>query len=343
MKTSKVQITFILLLMSSIVIPFFYNILSDVLLGNAIDKIDVYVTKFFKPVSPVGVTVLILLLANIVIFSYNLWRQKSALENNNLILKDEEKYLRRRIEQITDSEILLKSEPKLDWPLNKSKKIAYIENQMVNFVDGKWYIKGIQLYDFSVKLNEIRISRVVEYIDNISSWDHIHFNIDSELFLEFNKAVKNKHEKEFVKKYVSHLNSLHLNEISLEHTYQYAFINVANQLMKDRGEVANINIHFLTEIKLFTYNKRIGILEAMIYLTLTEETGYIFKKKYGDVSKKGRYYLTILFFIDGKPHLMVFIFEKNVKDLSDNKKIDDILLKIAEDFLESLAYNKKIR
>jgi hypothetical protein len=89
---------------------------------------------------------------------------------------------------------------------------------------------------------------------------------------------------------------------------------------------------------MYKVNKRIGIIEAILYITCTNpQKFYIFEKKYGDIEKLGRYYFNLQYTVDNQPHILLFTFDKLIKDdVKNGNNIDLVLSKKAEEFLNSL-------
>lgn len=309
------------------------------MLGPYKDKVDSLVSKYLKPMPAAGYMVLILLTINIIYFAYQLWNEKDQLENDKQELEKDVKELKLRAEKLQDERILRKPPLITISSRTEEDKLLYLQKMMQNFVNHHSYVDGLQLYEYSRGgRSGISINRVIEYVDNISSWQNAFLKVNITLHREFQEALKLGKEKEFIEKYCHVLNYTEPDNLTEEHVYQYALVNVANQCLVNKGESFRFRLNYLVENKLFELNKRIGIFEALIYFELTEKpSGYIFQKRHGDRSKQGRYYLTLEYSVNEKIYLMLFTFNKDITQGKRQVPNIETLLRIAEEFFETLA------
>ncbi|WP_175639166.1 hypothetical protein [Metabacillus schmidteae] len=330
------KFTFLLFLLM-VLWNFLYPVISDVLLGDTKDQISKVITPYLKPIAASFYIPLILLLISVIFFAYTLWNEKEALQEELDDANEKIDQLENRIGNLTDSKV---SKPQFTIVSDsKCSKLKFLEEKMKIFVNNERNINGIQLYEFSLTSKEIRIERAVEYINDVSSWDNITLRINSQLYTQFKEAINNRKLKKFINDCQSTLDSkdsLSLNDNDL---YQYCLMKAAVRILTDNGEkVYNSSINIKVENNLFKMNKRIGIIEAIIYIKETNDLNfYIFKKRYGDLEKFGRYYFNALYSVNNKPHILLFTFDKNIEGMrKSNEPVDQILLHKVEEFMEFL-------
>lgn len=313
---------------------FLYPIVSDVVLGDTKDVINDMVSPYLKPMSPRGYIPLILLLITVILKAYQLSLEKESLENKINRLEEEKVQLLKRLETYIDKRVL---KPSIHIVSNrKEDKLAFIKSKMEAFVKREPYVKGIQLYEYSLSTNKVHIKRVVEFVDDVSSWDSVTLNFQPNLLREFHNAIQRGEEKEFIKKCEYEINSLNDEDINDHDIFKFVLMNVAIHLLSKKEKVfPRINVSNV--YKMYRRNKRIGIIEAVIYITYTNsEDYYIFEKKYGDSEKVGRYYFTLPYTINNEPHIMLITFDKVIKEISKSGNIVNVLSERVESLLNTL-------
>jgi hypothetical protein len=335
LKSNKAVIISFSLFLISLLWSFVYPIISDVVLGDTKELINNMVSPYLKPMSARGYIPLILLLIAVIFQAYQLFLDKEELENKVTRLEEEKEQLEKRLKTYIDKSVL---KPSIHIVSNrKEDKLAFIKSKMEAFVSREPYVKGIQLYEYSLSTNKVHIKRVVEFVDDVSSWDSVTLNFRPNLLQEFHKAIQRGEEKEFIKKCEYEINSLNVNDISEHNIFQFALMNVAIHLLSDKKIKVFPRINYNIKREMYKRNKRIGIIEAIVYITYTgSENYYIFEKKYGDAEKVGRYYFTLPYTINNEPHIMLITFDKVIKEINEANDVVHVLSEKVEKLLNTL-------
>lgn len=335
MKKYKVSIISFTITFLIILWNLLYPIVSDVALSDTKEGINTFLSSYLKPMSPSVYIPFILLVVSLIIFSYQLWTNQDVLKERIKELEGDNKELNRRVDNLTDERI---TKPQVRIVTDtKEQKIYFLEEKMKTFVNKEKYINGIQLYEYSVSNKDIRIGRVAEFIDDVSSWETISMKTNATIYKKFKLAKTNHTLKAFIESCKQHLNSVPVDNLGDQHIYEYALMKVAARILGDQGEQIYSTINSRLESQLFRLNKRIGIIEAILYIEETNPINfYIFQKRFGDREKYGRYYFNNLYTVNEQPHILLVTFEKEIKDSSGKGPIQEILKEKVEEFLTLL-------
>ncbi|WP_100408039.1 hypothetical protein [Bacillus solitudinis] len=334
----KVTIILYIFAFLSVPILFIVRVFAEAFVGYKFSAIIQSIHEKLPMLPPDIYIFLLLLLIGTIFFAFQLWTERDALKEHVEQLHEENKELKNRISSITDKRI---SQPMIHLAARDTKdKLIYLKDKMETMVNAETYVNGIQLYKFTLTTKKVDIKRVVEYVNDISSWDSASIQIISSVSNEFGQVVTNPPKlTAFVSKYVEDLNAKKQDDIVQTDCYKYAILNVASQILNDQGIQINNKINYRNEWAMFNKNKRIGIIEAVLYIKATNSLNYyIFEKRHGDREKLGRFYFNTLYYVNDEPYILLITFDKDISHLTKRREpVKNVLTKKSEEILNSLA------
>ncbi|MED4728591.1 hypothetical protein P9597_10625 [Aneurinibacillus migulanus] len=196
----------------------------------------------------------------------------------------------------------------------ENEKLNMIKDKMERFVPTHDKLLGIQIFSYNISATYFYAKRVIEEVDNISSWTGKEYSVDPIARDEFYAATYSIDKSKmiaFIKKYSSVISRIPKDNLSEKNVFQFACINVITELLHQLGHKEPIYLPAGYSTKLYSINKRIGILESILFLIATNhQRVYIFRKTTGDSQKNGRSYLAHHLYISGQAHVALFIFDR---------------------------------